>query len=321
MSLIKKASELTIQNKIKALIYGQPGMGKTTIALSAPKPLLFDFDNGVHRVNFAHLDGVDTVQISSYQDFSDVLETEDLSAYETLVIDTGGKCLDFMSEFIIKNNPKMGRGNGALTLQGYGERKGLFSALVKKISIMGKHVIFVAHRDTKTEGDDTRYVPQFGGSSYDSLVTELDLVGYMEANGRERTITFDPTSRNDGKNTCNLPSIMKIPVIVDEAGNPTAPNNFFNEYVIKSYAKRLEARKKLGDKYNALIEELKHEIVLIHDADSANDFVSRIDAFEHIGNSKAMAGQLVATKAKELGLKFNIKTKVYELSKETATNE
>lgn len=312
MSLIKKASELTIQNKIKALVYGQPGMGKTTIALSAPKPLLFDFDNGVHRVNFAHLDGVDTVQISSYQDFSDVLETEDLSAYETLVIDTGGKCLDFMSEFIIKNNPKMGRGNGVLTLQGYGERKGLFSALVKKISIMGKHVIFVAHRDTKTEGDDTRYVPQFGGSSYDSLVTELDLVGYMEANGRERTITFDPTSRNDGKNTCNLPSIMKIPVIVDENGNPTAPNNFFTEHVIKSYAKRLEARKELGEKYNALIEELKHEIVLIHDADSANDFVSRIDAFEHIGNSKAVAGQLLATQAKSIGLAYNKEAKNYE---------
>lgn len=312
MSLIKKANELTIQNKIKALIYGQPGMGKTTIALSAPKPLLFDFDNGVHRVNFAHLDGVDTVQISSYQDFTDVLETEDLTAYETLVIDTGGKCLDFMSEHIIKNNPKMGRGNGALTLQGYGERKGLFSALVKKITIMGKHVIFVAHRDTKTEGDDTRYVPQFGGSSYDSLVTELDLVGYMEANGRERTITFDPTSRNDGKNTCNLPSIMKIPVIVDETGNPTAPNNFFNEHVIKSYAKRLEARKELGDKYNVLIDELKHEVLLITDVDSANDFISRIDAFEHIGNSKAVAGQLLANKAKDLGLSFDKETKTYQ---------
>lgn len=314
MSLIKKSNELNIQNKIKGLIYGQPGMGKTTIALSAPKPLLFDFDNGVHRVNFAHLDGVDTVQVTSYQDFLTVIDTEDLSAYETLVIDTGGKCLDFMSEYIIKNNPKMGKGNGALTLQGYGERKGLFSALVKRISIMGKHIIFVAHRDTKTEGDDTRYVPQFGGSSYDSLVTELDLVGYLEANGTERTITFNPTSRNDGKNTCNLPAMMKIPVIVDENGNPTAPNNFFTEHVIKAYVKRLEASKLAGEKYNTLIDELKHEIVLITDADSANDFVSRIDAFEHIGNSKAMAGQLLATKAKQLGLSYDKEAKAYKES-------
>jgi hypothetical protein len=321
MSLIKKPSELNIQGKIKGLIYGQPGMGKTTIALSAPKPLLFDFDNGVHRVNFAHLDGVDTVQVTSYQDFLDVINNENLAPYETFVIDTGGKCLDFMSEYIIKNNPKMGKGNGALTLQGYGERKGLFSSLVKRISLMDKHIIFVAHRDTKTEGDDTRYVPQFGGSSYDSLVTELDLVGYLEANGTERTLTFNPTSRNDGKNTCSLPAIMKIPVIVDENGNPTAPNNFFTEHVIKAYAKRLEASKASGEKYNALVDELKHEILLITDAESANDFVSRIDAFEHIGNSKALAGQLLAEKAKQLGLTLNKTSKKYELSKEAVSNE
>lgn len=311
MSLIKKANELNIQSKIKALIYGQPGMGKTTFAISAPKPLLFDFDNGVHRVNFAHLNGVDTVQISSYQDFIDVLEKEDLTPYETFVIDTGGKCLDYMGDYIIKRNPKMGKANGTLTLQGYGERKAEFSALVKKVSIMNKHIVFVAHRETKTEGDETRYVPQFGGSNYDSLVTELDLVGYMEANGRERTITFDPTSRNDGKNTCNLPAVMKIPVIVDENGNPTADNIFFNEYIIKSYQKRLEVRKAAGEKYNELMKELEHEIVLIHDADTANDFVGRIDAFEHIGNSKAAAGQLLAAHVRKLGLTFDKEAKKY----------
>ena len=121
--------------------------------------------------------------------------------------------------------------------------------------MMNKHIVFVAHRETKTEGDETRYVPQFGGSNYDSLVTELDLVGYMEANGRERTITFDPTSRNDGKNTCNLPSIMKIPTIIDENGNPTAENNFFNENIVKSYSRRLEARKEASASYNELIKK------------------------------------------------------------------
>ncbi|MDI9256358.1 ATP-binding protein [Flavobacterium sedimenticola] len=321
MGLIKKSNELNIQSKIKGLIYGQPGMGKTTLALSAPKPLLFDFDNGVHRVNFAHLDGVDTVQISSYDDFLTVLETEDLSGYETFVIDTGGKCLDYMSNYIIARNPKMGKANGTLTLQGYGERKAEFSALVKRITMMDKHIVFVAHRDTKTEGDDTRYVPQFGGSSYDSLVTELDLVGYLEANGKERTLTFDPTSRNDGKNTCNLPSLMKLPIIVNEKGEPTAPNNFFNEHIIKAYAKRLEDRKAAGEKYNALIAELDHEICLIHDVDSANDLIGRIDAFEHIGNSKAVAAQKIATKAKELGLVLNKTSMKYELPKTTANAE
>lgn len=312
MSLIKKANELNIQGKIKALVYGQAGMGKTTFAISSPKPLLFDFDNGVHRVNFSHLQDVGTVQISSYQDFIDVLDKEDLKPFETFVIDTGGKLLDYMGEYIVAKNPKHGRANGMLTLQGYGERKAMFSALVKKISIMGKHIVFVAHRETKTEGDDTRYVPQFGGSNYDSLVTELDLVGYMEANGRERTITFDPTSRNDGKNTCSLPSVIKIPTILDDSGNPTAPNSYMEEHVIKPYYARLEQRKTAGEEYNKVMQELEHQILTITDEASANDFVERIDEFDHVGNSKAAAGKLLNDKAKELGLNFNKKSKKYE---------
>lgn len=312
MSLIKKSNELNIQSKIKALIYGQPGMGKTTVAISAPKPLLFDFDNGVHRVNFAHLEGVDTVQIESYQNFLDVLEQEDLSAYETFVIDTGGKALDTMADYIIQKNPKLGKANGSLTLQGYGERKAEFAALVRKITGMNKHVVFVAHRDTKTDGDDTRYVPQFGGSNYDSLVTELDLVGYMEANGRERTITFDPTSRNDGKNTCNLPAVMKIPVNVDKDGNAIGQNDFFTKAVVAAYEKRLAVRREAGEKYSAVMREIEENILVITDEATANDFIERIDAFDHIGNSKAAAGQLLAAKAKELNLTLNKNSKRYE---------
>ena len=312
MGLIKKSTELDIQNKIKALIYGQAGMGKTTLSISSPKPLLFDFDNGVHRVNFSHLESVDTVQIKSYQNLLDVLSGEDLSTYETLVIDTGGKCLDYMGEYIIKRNPKMGKSNGMLSLQGYGERKAEFSLLVKRISMMNKHIIFVAHRDTKTEGDDTRYVPQFGGSNYDSLVTELDLVGYIEANGRERTITFDPTSRNDGKNTCNLPSVMRIPTIIDENGLPTSPNNFFSEFIINAYQKRLQAQMDGFLKYSELTKLIEMHVLEIIDADSANEFISRIDSFDHIGNSKLQASKMLANKAKELKLSFNKDSKLYE---------
>ena len=70
MSLIKKANELVIPTTIKMMLYGQAGMGKTTVALSAPKPLLLDFDNGVKRVNMAHLDGIDTVQITSWKTYN-----------------------------------------------------------------------------------------------------------------------------------------------------------------------------------------------------------------------------------------------------------
>ena len=309
MSLIKKPYELEIQPKIKMLVYGQAGIGKSTIALSAPSPLLFDFDNGINRVNFAHVK--DTVQIENYTDMLEVINKEDLSSYETLVIDTGGKCLDKMAEYIIGKNPRMGKANGSLTLQGYGERKMEFAALCKLIASKNKHVIFVAHRQTQQDGDDIRYVPLFGGSNYDSLVTELDLVGYMEANGRKRTITFDPTSKNDGKNTCNMPSVVEVPLVVDDKGNAVGENNFITTQVIEPYIKRLKERLEVGKKYNHVIEEIKENIELITDAKSANDFIERIDSFDHVGSSKVMASQLLASKAKKLNLTFDKSTKRY----------
>ena len=95
MSLIKKSNELVIPTTVKMMIYGQACMGKSTVALSAPKPLLLDFDNGVKRMNMAHLENIDTVQVTSWNDVQQVLQ-EDLSAYQTIVVDTIGKMMDFI---------------------------------------------------------------------------------------------------------------------------------------------------------------------------------------------------------------------------------
>jgi len=307
MTLIKRPSELTIQTKIKALMYGQAGTGKSTLALSAPKVLMLDFDGGVHRVNYSHQGA--TVQITSWEDCENVLK-EDLSEFESLVIDTGGKMLDYMAEYIVRKNSKMGRSNGALTLQGYGERKGMFRQFCRQIIIMNKHLIFVAHRDTQKINEDYRYVPLFGGSSYDDLVTDLDLVGYLEAVGKKRIITFDPSDRNDGKNTCNLPVAIELPLVVDASGTGLA-NTFLTDHVIRPYIANLEARKQSASKYDAVIKEIKDAIELITDEVSANDFIDRIDAFDHSGNSKAASGKLLGEKARSLGLKLN-KSKKYE---------
>ena len=98
MGLIKKSNEIAIQKNVKMMVYGQAGVGKTTLALSSPKPLLLDFDNGVKRVNNAHLEEVGIVQISNWQEVTTLLTTEvaDLAQFDTIVVDTIGKMLDFI---------------------------------------------------------------------------------------------------------------------------------------------------------------------------------------------------------------------------------
>lgn len=306
MSLIKKSNELIFATTVKMMIYGQSGMGKTTVALSAPKPLLLDFDNGVKRVNMSHLDGIDTVQITSWTDIQQVLQ-ENLSSYQTIVVDTIGKMMDFIISYKCGTRQPQIRDWGGINQE--------FSGFVRNLSNLNKNIIFVAHRDTRKEGDDTVFIPALREKSYNSIVTELDLLGYMEMkseNGRQRrTITFDPTNRNDGKNTCNLPSVMEVPTNLDANGNPITKNNFITTQVINPYLSMLATKKAESEKYNKLIEEIKEQIEFITDAVSANEFVSRINKFEHVGSSLMLARNLFDAKVKSLGLVLNKETKTY----------
>ena len=310
MSLIKKPNELTVKSTLAALIYGQPGMGKTTLALSAPNPVLLDFDGGVHRVNAAHR--VPTLQVTSWDEVKQVMDSQDIQEFATIVIDTAGKMLSFMDKFIIQTyGDKMKKRDGSLALQGYGVRKTMFIAFINQVMLMGKSVIFVAHEREEKNGDDKQIRPEIGGSSAGDLIKELDLVGYMEAIGKEKTISFDPCEKFYGKNTCNLASRIKIPIIIDEGGVVTGQNEFMTN-IIATYKNYQARQSDLSGQYECLMTDIKEAIEQVVDAPTANEVKDLIMNFEHIFDSKIKAGMMLNAKCSSLGLKYNKLTKVYE---------
>lgn len=303
MSLIKKPSQITAPKTSKVLVYGQPGLGKSTIALSAPSPLHLDFDSGVHRVRPEHR--ADTVQVTSWQDVIDVLG-EDLTAYRSLVIDTAGKLLDYMSAHIVKQNPKHGKADGSLSLQGFGVRKAMFSAFLRQVSIMGKHLIFVAHEREEKDGDTKIIRPEIGGSSGNELIREIDLVGYMEARGKVRTISFDPCEKFYGKNTCGLAPIIEVPDLSKGAKNDLL------DKVLQSFALRQEEENALAEKYDSLLSLITMNAESVVDESTANDFCDWVQTLAHIWDSKLQAGYIIRDKTQQLGLVMDKTTKRYK---------
>ena len=310
--MIKKSNEIKVVKNIKIMIYGQAGMGKSTLALSAPKPLLLDFDNGVKRVNTNHLgDQVGIVQVESWNDIRYLLNSpNELNDFNSIVVDTIGKMMDYIIAY---------RCNGGQPrIQDWGAINNDFKWFVNALSSLNKNVIFVAHRDTRKEGEETVFVPALREKNYNSIVTELDLLGYLEMkneNGlQKRTITFDPTSRNDGKNTCQLPGIMNIPTILDRNGNVTASNDFIEKQIIAKYNAMIAVKEKKIAEYNEVLAQLKDNIALICDAQSANIFVKdNIKEYAKHGSSVVLqARDLFGKKVKELKLVYNKETKEYE---------
>ena len=309
-NLIRKPSELEAKQTITMLVYGQPGVGKTTLAVSAPDAVLFDYDGGVQRINGAHQ--TLTVQIRSWEDTSEALD-EIVASYpdvKTIVIDTVGKMLDFMSDYIVRNNSRMKKSDGTLSLQGYGLRKSMFIDFIKKTAVLGKNIIFVAHEKEEKRGDDTVKRPDIGGSSANDLVKELDLVGYMQMLGKDRTIAFNPTEAYYAKNTCNLPAVTKIPLVVDETGMAVGDNNFVRR-VLATYKKTQAVTQEETRRYDALVDNIRTAVAAAGTAEELNKVLDSI-AKTQVYNSKMVGEKMAAQRAKALGLNFNAVDGRYE---------
>lgn len=313
MSLFKKPSELTAKPGIVAMVYGSPGSGKSTLACSAPHAVMIDTDGGVMRINGAHQ--IPTLQVTKWEEIVEAMnEAKQTPEVETVVIDTVGKMLNYMEEYIKRTATgkkiELNR-DGSLSLRGYGKRKQMFVDFIKGVTTLGKNVIFVGHDKEETRGDETVIRPEVGGSSTNDLMKELDLVGYMEMNGNIRTISFTPTDRFYAKNTCDMPGVIPIPVLINENKEIVGENDFFGK-VIKNYRNRIHENIENNKKLEDLKELILSNVADVKNADDANNFVTWVQGLDHVYNSKALARRAISNKANELGLTFDKVDKVYK---------
>lgn len=331
MSFIKQPSEIQEKKNLVMLVYGSPGDGKTTLAISAPKPVLLDMDGGVGRTLAAHrcpvVQGLNGKPLPWAADPANKVNGEDepsvLGAlaeirslpFETIVVDTVGKLLDAMSDTIMRTNPAMRQRDGSLSLKGYGARKRMFKDFVSQCLAMGKNVVFIAHAQESKVGDDIKVSPIIGGSSETDLMTEIDLAGYLTNIGGKRLLFWG----NDGsglakqftaKNTCFLPNVMEIPVVADAYGNILAPNNFLCT-VIDHYNENQEKKEELNAQYAKLIAEGKKTIALAENAKQLNKTLEALAEVVVIYDSKLVLGRALNERAKELGCKYDKEKKAY----------
>lgn len=185
-----------------ALIYAQPGWGKSSLAFTADSPLLFDFDRGAHRSHFRQ----DSVPITSWSEISD-LQASDLADYQTIAVDTAGRCLDALASEIIAKDPKMGQRDGALTLKGYGALKTRFASWLSMLRGYGKDVVLIAHDKEDKRGDDLIVRPDITGGSYHEVFKCADAVGYGHVVGKKYMLEFSPSDAWVAKNPAGLEPI------------------------------------------------------------------------------------------------------------------
>ena len=183
-------------------IYSPPGLGKTTLACTAEKPLLFDFDGGSHRAK----NRPDTVLVEKWEDVV-YLTASDFAPYKTAIIDTAGRALDVLTPTILKMDPKFGRKSGALSLQGFGELRSTFLTWLNLLKSFGLDVITVCHSDEQKRGDDMVERLDVQGGSKQEIYKSADQMGRIYLENGKRVLNFDPSDVAFGKNPGELPPL------------------------------------------------------------------------------------------------------------------
>lgn len=300
MVTIKRTGQLDVPQSVSVLLYGQSGAGKTTMALSAEKPLVFDFDGGLQRVRASHTREAGMVQVQTWRDVLEVLNMAELGEYKTIIVDTLGKMTDAVICHMC--------GGRQPQLREWGAINGEIKAFMSSVKRTGKDVVFVAQREESKRGDNTFFRPAFRARNYNELVTDLDMVGYLEMRSERgvpvRTLTFDPTAENDGKNTCGLPSVITVPTAADT-------NTFLADQVLARCHARYEELAAAQREYASTLDDIEAAIQGITDADGANAFSAQMRTRKYANDIRLRAARLLQKKADEIGLTYDKATKAY----------
>lgn len=285
---ITKAEDPIEVSRIVLLAYSAPGVGKTSLGFTSANPLLLDFDEGAYGSEYRKA----SVQVRTWEDIIG-LTADDLTPYSTICVDTVGRLLDALTAYLIQQNPKIEQGSGVLTMRGWGELKGAYTAWLKKLLSYGKDVVLLAHEKEEKEGDSRIFRPDIQGGSFGEVFKRCDNIGYLYQGAKGRVLDFNPTERWIGKNRGALPPIA-VP-------HYSATPDFLAQTIttIKGHLNRMSCQDGIAK------GEIAHWQVRMGGVSTPDQLTALVsDILPLDGVVGAQVKTLLAQRAKALGLKW-----------------
>ena len=199
---IKNTADAQTKPSLVMLVYGEGGVGKTTFAATAPKPLLLDFENGSKYFGLRGI-SLDVVNVQTWNEIeADKVKIANIlkgSKYETIIIDPIGEVMEKIKRFMVESHQsKLVQADGSPTMAGWGWMKKRLREFVNWLRVSGKNIVIVAHLAEEKDEDRIVKRPKIETKLANDLVNMVDVVGYMTVvndNGTEkRIIIVDPSN-------------------------------------------------------------------------------------------------------------------------------
>lgn len=177
-------------HRVKALVYGTSGTGKTTFGSTAPKVLFASSEDGLLSVAEK---GVEYAQIKSYKDLIDLLAflIKGGHGYETIVIDSITEINEIIKEEIETRTKRL------MQLQDWGEVQKKIKNTFRSFKSLPMHVLFIAQEKVIHDEDKIeKIVPGLNGKAATTIAYDVDIVGYLMIDkAGKRIMMTDPNKR------------------------------------------------------------------------------------------------------------------------------
>lgn len=309
--MIIQPESMTFSDKtFSMIIYGSPGVGKTTLALSAPDPVLIDFDRGMCRVKAQHRKAA--IFCDSYNEVLTDVMSPAMEDYKTVVVDTGGSFVTYLQDWAMKSNPAQNcQKNGAISLKGFGVVKAEFNRFTNYVrDTLHKNLIYVFHSQEQTDKDGNAIQRLMcEGAARNIVWTPCDFGGYVQMIGNRRVICFTPEQEFFAKGCHGVNGQMSVPDL-----GPNDPNDFISRLFDRAratIAEESEAFAPLREQYEKVMAQICDAVDRVVDVETANEAAAGIPLLDHALTSKREASAMLSARTKELGLVWDKQTKAY----------
>lgn len=188
MSVVIQRTTDAKEPSLVLCIYSQGGVGKTTLATTAPKPIILDSENGSKALGARGID-VPVIHLKSWGDVQDAWKlVKDDAAYQSVIIDPVGAFLDLLVE-----NEKVG---GDMNLKKWGQAKERMRRFIWTVKDSGKHVVFVAHEKEEKDDEQVLRRPMLQANLWQELVNLCDVVGHLRIDSTgKRALRVQPEQK------------------------------------------------------------------------------------------------------------------------------
>jgi hypothetical protein len=193
-----KAHEPLPKRQPVIVIYGEPGVCKTSLFNTCENPLLMDFDRGVDRSILRK----DTLPINNWDEVLAEEAAGTFRNYATIGIDTAKAALDdYLMSWVVQQDYKLKTNKLGM----YGAIGDNFKMFINNRRSENAAIVIIAH--AKKDEDTKKNIPDVTGQSYQLLLRIADQVGYVSIKGGKRVISFEPSDTTVGKNVACLSEI------------------------------------------------------------------------------------------------------------------